>query len=460
MPQDELNNRNDLSDLVDYPRETLDIELKEWVDLSNKIAQAKIARHIAALANYGGGYIVFGFSDDGNITPTRPSDLSQYNRDVFNAIIQRYLVPMFHCEVLMIESTGRLSYPVIHVPSHGSTPICTKADGPHDAKGQPQGIRSGCYYVRKPGPRSELARGPEDWQPLIRRCVTVDRDSLLSDIARAVQRSSEPPPAALDDRLAAWHNDSKARWLHALAGANIQWPVALESNHCQLSYSVQLPNDNKILPREIIQSLESVNREVRMTVWTGWSMFYPFMRPEIAAALHPEFEDGTGSDVVESNLLVERDVRNGLPDYWRFSADGRATILRPYREDRPRSVDHTGRPAGTWLSPETVIRETAELVTHSRLIAERYSGIRISFRCTWCGLSKREIDDFDGYYWSPGRRAQAEQRTVSGTWDLPALTANWHEIVAKLSSPILGLFGFHDCNAQLVARMAPRFVKI
>lgn len=49
--------RSDLTDLVDYPRETLDIELKDWIDLGDKVAQAKLARHIAALANHGGAAI-------------------------------------------------------------------------------------------------------------------------------------------------------------------------------------------------------------------------------------------------------------------------------------------------------------------------------------------------------------------------------------------------------------------
>lgn len=448
-------------DLVDYPRETLDVELKQWVAFDDKVAQAKLAKHIAALANHGGGYLVFGFCDDESIAPDRPIDLSAYNRDTLGGIVNRYLTPAIQCDIQMVRSSEQLNYPVVRVPSHGPTPICAKIDGPHDTKGRPQGIRSGTYYVRKPGPKSEAARGLEDWQPLIRRCVTFDRDSLLSDIARAVQLRPEPTKQAASNRLKTWHDKSEVRWRSIVEETTAHpWLVDFETNHCQLSYTILSDTGVAIPSSELQRALEQVNHSVRETVWTGWSMFYPFTRPEIAAALYPEFKDGTGVDVLESNLLVEGSFDTGLPDFWRYAVDGRATIIRPYREDRQRTVKGTGRDAGTWLSPETIIRETTELVTHARIMTERYDGSHVVFRCTWRGLAGREINDFEGIYWSPGRRSHAEQRTVDGTWSLPALTANWHEVVAELSCPVLSLFGFTECNPNLVARLAPRFVKL
>jgi hypothetical protein len=453
--------RSDLTDLVDYPRETLDIELKTWIDLGDKIAQAKLARHIAALANHGGGYLVFGFCDDQSVAEERPTELSAYSRDTFGKIVTRYLTPAFQCDVELVRSSAGLLFPVVRVPSHGPVPVGAKADGPHDARGQPQGIRAGTYYVRKPGPKSEAVLGMEDWQPLIRRCILSDRDSLLADIGRAVQPSAEAPSVAETHRLTGWHDASAERWHRIVAGAAaFRWPVPIVANHCQLSYMLLSDAGVAIPPGELRPLLEQANRDVRQTVFTGWSMFYPFTRPEIAAALHPEQDDGTGSDVLESNLIGDGNFDTSLPDYWRYAADGRATILRPYREDRPRSVEEQGRSAGSWLSPETVIRETAELVAHARTMAERCGGDRVAFRCSWRGLAGREIDDFGGIYWSPGRSVQADQRTTAGTWDVPVLVADWHSVVAELSCPVLSLFGFRDCSAELVAGLAPRFVKL
>ncbi|MDQ3082381.1 MAG: ATP-binding protein [Gemmatimonadota bacterium] len=450
----------DLTDLVDFPRETLEIELKQWIDLSDRVAQAKLARHIAALANHGGGWMVFGFCDDGSIDPDRPAELTLYSRDTLSSIVTRLLTPAFQCDLQLVQSSAGLHYPVVRVPSHGATPIGAKADGPHDAKGQPQGIRAGAYYVRKPGPKSEAALGMDDWQSLIRRCVAFDRDTLLANITRAVQPRIELPAVAVTDRLTTWHEESEARWQAIIERATtLRWLTDIGTHHCQLSYVIVANTEILVRAGQLQQVLEAVNRDIRETVWTGWSMFYPFTRPEIAAALHPEFADGSGVDVLESNLIGNGDFDISLPDYWRYSVDGRATIIRPYREDRHRSVEGKGRPAGTWLSPETIIRETTELVTHAKIMAERYEGSGVAFRCSWSGLAGREIDDWNGY-WSPGRIARADQRTTTGSWDVPVLAANWHEVVAQLACPVLSLFGLNDCSAEMVAGMAPRFTRL
>jgi hypothetical protein len=138
----------DLVDLVDFPRETLDIELKSWMDLDNRLTQAKLARHIAALANHGGGYLVFGFEDDGTRSRARPADLRAFNRDRFASIVRRYLTPTFQCDVTLAVANDGVSFPVVRVPSHGAVPVTAKADGPHEGRQGRQGIISGAHYIR------------------------------------------------------------------------------------------------------------------------------------------------------------------------------------------------------------------------------------------------------------------------------------------------------------------------
>lgn len=53
----------DLSDLLAGTSENLGTEFKAWMDTSNGEVRAKLARHIAALANHGGGYLIFGVDD-------------------------------------------------------------------------------------------------------------------------------------------------------------------------------------------------------------------------------------------------------------------------------------------------------------------------------------------------------------------------------------------------------------
>lgn len=452
----------DLTDLIEIPRETLEIELKEWLDLSEPLVRANIARHLAALANHGGGYLVFGFKDDLSRDQTRPFPLDHYNRDAFGGIIKRYLTPTFQCEVTLVQDRNGEQFPVVRVPSHQQVPIASRADGPKDAKGRIQGIAASTYYIRKPGPESAPIIGAEDWTALIRRCVLNDRDSLLSDIAGLVQARANIEPA-LTQRLMDWHREAEKRFLQLISQRQgAIWPVPFQTNRYQLSYLISTRDNETIPENSLYRILEEVNNEVRSVVWTGWSMFYPFNRPDIAPAFHPERLDGTGPDVLEGNLLGDKEFYTSLPDFWRIAPDGRATLIRAYREDRERSVKELARPAGTWLSPETVFRETAELVTHARLLSRKFeSATRISFRCSWIGLRGRALAEFNpSTDCSPSREAKADQRTVEGEWPVAQVVAAWPAIVAELGCPILRLFGLTDCSAKVVERMAPKFVKL
>jgi len=225
----------DLNDLIEFPRENLEIELKEWLDLSESLVRANLARHLAALANHGGGYVIFGFKDDLTRDQKRPSSFDNYNRDTFTGIIKRYLTPTFQCEVLTIPDKNGEAFIAVRVPSHGRVPIAAKADGPQDDKGRVQGIQSSIYYIRKPGPESAPITSGEEWSALIRRCVLNDRDSLLRDIAGLVQPSTKVVPAA-QQRLVQWHREGEERFLQLLTQAKgLQWPVPIKDNRYQLS---------------------------------------------------------------------------------------------------------------------------------------------------------------------------------------------------------------------------------
>lgn len=72
-----------MSDLLAVPREALDVEIKEWLDLEDANNKAKIARACIALANHGGGYFILGFTEqsDGSFLPdsNRPQDPRKFN---------------------------------------------------------------------------------------------------------------------------------------------------------------------------------------------------------------------------------------------------------------------------------------------------------------------------------------------------------------------------------------------
>lgn len=63
-----------IDELLAEPREALDVEVKEWLDLSENGHRALLAKEIIALANHRGGYVVVGFEElaDGSFQPASP----------------------------------------------------------------------------------------------------------------------------------------------------------------------------------------------------------------------------------------------------------------------------------------------------------------------------------------------------------------------------------------------------
>ena len=452
--------RIDLNDLIGFPKETAENEYKTWMNLNNTLARAKIARHLAALANNGGGHIIFGFKDN-NLIPdekNRPSSLDKYNRDTFTNITKRYLEPAFQCDVEFVANEKGEKFPVVRVPGLESSPVRAKANGPEDEKGKVQGILEGTYYIRKPGPGSAPIETSQEWNQLIRKCLLNDRRNLLSDIAKLID-TQKNDTATEQQLLQAWHKGTENRFLDLLSEAQIsRWPVSLDKNYYQLSYAIS--SEGKEIPiNSLRRTLMDVHNEVRNTVRTGWSMFYQLNIPECAPTFCSEQLDGTGTDVLESNFLIELEDGFMLPEYWRVAVDGRASLVRAYSEDNNPGYNLGNRLKGPWLSPITIIRETAEFVTHAMLLARRFEMPKqATFRCTWIGLKNREVGDFKSSgFWRLGRIARMDKRDVKKTYTIAELEAKWSTIVSDLTCPVLLLFGFDQCGADFIESMKPEF---
>jgi hypothetical protein len=447
---------DDLKDLVDAPRETLVVEIKSDLDLDDHTHRADLARHICALANYGGGFIVFGF--DNNL---RPQPLSgdvdkKFHRDRVSSIVNKYLEPGILCEVVFVTSTVGNRHPIIQVPAHASTPICSKADGPQDDKHKVQGIVSGRHYTRMVGPSGParvVITQPDQWQSLIRRLVAAERAGL----AAMIERWMDPRKAApTNGSLEAWHNAAAVAFRNQVKSKGHKWPAPLDENYYQLSYEFILGTVERHAARGLISILERANSEMRDLVWTGWSMFYPFSRSPIAPHyVHVRYPgQGSTEEVLEANLLGETSLTSTLPDFWRVSEDGKATIVRAYREDRT-SYPH---PPGQTLSLFMAARELAEIVRHARAMAPIYNSLRsVRFRCEWHGLQGRELRDGES---DPSivRKARTD-RVLSVTECKPEdLTNAWPEVVSELLARLARAFDPKlDPGPDWVRRVSSRF---
>lgn len=427
--------RNQLREFVDYPREALDVEYKSVLDLDQGEIRADLARHLAALANYGGGIVVFGFNDDMTIHDGARQVIDQ---DTVSGIVKRYLEPTFQCEVVTVVATSGSTHSVVLVPPHGMSPICARASGPNN-----KGISQGTYYTRKPGPESAPVLTPSEWAPIIRRCAMHERASILSAIDSALRGATESP-ANESEKLRQWHEAARAKFLVRAKAENRAPPLA--ENHWQCSYLIATNDGMSIDPNRLLDVLREVNGEVHDLIRTGWSMFYPFGNENIRPYFTTDPQSGMGeTDFLELEMLRDTDERTIGADFWRVSSDGKATIIRDYWEDSPNFASAVSMPPGSFLSPNMVAQSLAEVVRHARGLAERFpTATNVFFRAEWWGLSNRMLADARGFWRLSGRQSVTPHCVSSGSWPVVRLSSDLPAIVAALAAPLARALGIGE----------------
>lgn len=424
-------NVDEIQELVDNPYETLTAEYKEWLDLSDSVQRAKLARHIAALANTGGGRIVFGFRDR-DLTPSGPNPFNAnlYSRDAIAGISKRFLDPSPECVVSTVTSSIGSEHVVVTVQPHGATPVCAKASGP-EKNGKPEGVSAGTYYIRKVGPESAPILSPFEWQQLIRRCVLHDRSALLGAINGILKPESRSD--TVSERLAKWHEAARVAYGRAVKEAGVA--DRLVENSVHLSYLISSDEDERLPSDQLLEIAEQINFEMRDRVNTGWSIFFPFRRAPISPYFASDGRTGDDEQFLEANLLSES--RTDGTDFWRLSPDGRATALRAHRSDFWGQAGWNDR---RLFSPNVAAREVGEMVRHAQAFSERFSRpMSIAFRCEWTGLKGRSLAD-PNRDWGPGQTARTESVTSQGEWPFIQLTQDWPGIVAHLIGPLMRAF--------------------
>ncbi len=436
----------DAQDLVEAPCRALEAEYKSWRNLDHAEDRAELARDIAALANHGGGFIVFGFEE----RSLSPDDTDPFRTNCtperIAAIVRTYLDPPVRCEVVPVLSSAGVVHPVVRVAGHGTTPVCIRQDGPVVSGAKL--IERGAHYIRKhaaaasgrhiemPVPQSARVDVPQDWAALIRRCVRRDREALLGMLDAAMEGRAATPDLA--QRLLTWHRAARAAFLPLVPRS----PVAdsLARRHYALSYGLEQIRPETLEQAQFADALRRTVFELQPQFRSGWNMFDPPYRRAVQARFVVDPASGDDEeDFLEAAWLRDRDPGE-TSDFWRVSPRGMATILRGYAEDMTQAPPLPPVSPGTCLSPILLAQEVAELVCHARAFARLFSGVRrVAFRCEWWGLAGRELFDTDAR-WVHHGPALDDRRVATAQVPLASLAQTWPEVVAMLIAPVLRAF--------------------
>ena len=431
----------ELQDLVDAPNERLDAEYKAWLGLSDRAAQAELAKDLCALANHGSGYVVFGIANDMTSAGEPPDQAGPYDQDSLSGIVKRFLTPAFQIQVYKVKSarTG-ITHPVVWVPSHGEVPVCSIRAGPHNG-GKPVGIEQVTHYTREPGPASVPATTPEHWRPIIRRCVRHDRRALLDGIEPLLRSPGTPVPEP-GEVLQLWHDAAREQFLRIVDGD----PASdlLKCAHYQLSYRIGVAGGERLDMGGLVHELRKMGYEVRqsITINSGLPMFDIAHEQEFMPRSTFDARLGEG-EFLECAPGRADGSRPPLWNFWRISPAGIATIVRGYQEDQYHDGGSmSGQDHGTRFWLRGMAGKIAEVIHHARVFAERFETPEtLWIRAEWRGLEGREL-------WEPGNpfvaslsgTARDDRRVVARTAPVAGLAERWPALTAEMLSPVLRLF--------------------
>lgn len=424
-----------LSQLLLSPRETLEVELKNWLNPADKDDAAKIAKELIALANHGGGYLIFGF-DDKSLAPDspRPVNLENYSVDKINTITRKFAEPSFHCDVQHIaHPESNEIFPIVIVPGRHRVPIRCKKGHAQDF------VTSDAYYFRLPGPESGIARSSRDWDDLLARCLFNRKDDLLNSIRSIINGPEElKQDANLQTNLLDWISESDFaadKRYDEDCGSDIYeytnngwWSIAYKIIDSQTAVPVQ----------EIVKAMESS---------PGKRLYPPWDLARTDQA-HRRFD----TEKTVEWLLFEKysHWKTAWTAYSRASEDLLFYLTSGYAEDVGESSVHP-KP-GTLFYASNAVEFFFRTTQHASHVCKTLNLTKpqIVITIQWFGTSTRHL----GGFWNgpdataikeislPARSSAREQiRSTVGPQSMELLESNFEEIILK---PVQAIFTAFD----------------
>ena len=414
-----------IQELLRQPAESLEVEIKNWLNLNEKEKKADLAKELIALANHGGGYIIFGFDEtNGQFSQSqRPEDITSYNQDHINGIVERYADPTFHCEVLHVKHPdSEENFAVIEVPGGHTVPIHAKRNGPNG-----QHIRQLACYIRRAGGKSEMPQNSGEWQVLLQRCVRNNQEQLLDAIRGVVTGgvSAQSSPSN-HERLSEWIEQSKRAWEAKVHSYEPDSLPKYPHGAFTCAFFIANVEDNLHL-----SELSNVIRDSSPKV-SGWSPFFA-PRPQHSAPYRSD-------DVLEAFLYEESGplAQPFRTVFWRVSSEGFGYSINGYQEDGRREP-------GTVIDPKLQARLVAEylmfIANFTSKLTEGNSQVLVQF--DWTELAGRRLEDLLSPFPNIHNQVSgSEQVTTESTFELARLQNNLPEATEEVISKLFDHFSF------------------
>lgn len=431
----------ELEPLIEQPRESLAVELKAWLDLSNPKDQSKIIKALIALRNNNGGYLILGFNDktleqDKN-APPRPS--LAYHSDNIQALITKYSSQPFEVKVEYIEKEG-ITHPIFIVPSGFKSVVAAKADL-FDSDGKTRLISIDDVYIRTLSTNHvpSTARPTwKDWPQIIEKCF----DNREADIGNFLRRhlgglaenlitAATVSAPSQQDICKEFFNQSIARF-HTVISERKKTLPEHGSWSCALVINGQTSTHRAT--SDFLRMLDASNP--RYSGWPVWLNSERFPQEDT----HP-YVDG---ELWESLIILLDGGWTDRIDFYRFDPKGQFFIRRALQDDI--GGDSTKRIPLKELEFAIAILRTAETVAVGIAFAKAMGyapeSTSLCYHFSWDKLKDRTL----GHWANPERYIPggkiAYQDSVQSTLEIPLDTPESRipEYVKILIDPLFEVF--------------------
>lgn len=427
----------ELQRLIQNPRETLDTELKEWIDPESPEGIAKIARGCIALFNANGGYLIIGSQNDGKPAGNAPADVrSIFHPDVIQRIVAKYASQPIAVAVEFATCDG-VEYPIICVPSGVRTPCAAKSDL---RIGDKAVVRDHAIYVRSISSNHTVSttepRIP-DWERLVKTChdnreadigaffrrhLAAGDLGALRDILTptpAVLSLPEKATAYLDKGYGRFQRRMKHRGLDADGVATFEAAIVIDGVIPPFNADGDFYNRIQV-------------NKPRHSGWPFWIDARGGKSPLDSAYV----DDGGWEALIKTELMGE------ILDFWRAEPARRFYHLRNLQDDAHERDNIPPRKFFDFALHAGRVAEVVSIGSHfARALGCDEQSTTLGFACRWKGIANRNL-----YSWSQRERhfyseSASVQDAITTTAAMPLVTTAFAPVVSSLISPVFALFG-------------------
>jgi hypothetical protein len=429
----------ELNRLLALPNETLAVEYKSWLVLSENHGRATLAKAAIALANHGGGIVVLGMrpmNAEGGalVSEHRPAELRRYSQDDINAAINRFADPPFHCELAFAtHAVSGVEHAFVVVPGGSAVPVMS-------TRACPNVIEQQRCYIRKPGPRSEEPFTGAEWRSLFERCLSAGRENMLGAIRAIVHGRAGGSPDVNLTALDTFVGQARERWETLIEGLPADDAARMPLGHYEQSFEIR---DTAAAPN--LLGLRRRMDAAGAIKHTGWGPFVTLGREP--------FEVRPAGGVNEVWLGAPDGSRfERTPahcDFWQAHPAGRLYLQRGYDED-----GYAERIApGTGIDITLPIWRVGEAMLYAGRLARLYAeNPPIVFRCRFVGLRDRALFSASAMRMMGigNRRCHDDEAVLETQVSAAEIEDNLAEIIHPLLAPLYERFSFFELPLRLV----------